>query len=75
MNACYRALIEHISLLLKEEGSSKQLCDTALARAYAANPYALWLLLGHEVVGGEVEDLFPQLNGIDCDEGADTIYL
>ena len=65
-----RALIEHISLLLKEDGSSRRLCDNALASAYAANPYALWLLLGHELVAGALENSFALLNGMDCDAGA-----
>ena len=45
---CYfvytRALIEHISLLLKEKGSSEELRDQKLLEAYEVNPYALFLL-------------------------------
>jgi len=39
-----RALIEHISLLLKEEGSSKDLRDEKLLEAYEVNPYGIFLL-------------------------------
>lgn len=39
-----RALIEHISLLLKEKGSSQELRDQKLLEAFETNPYAMFLL-------------------------------
>ena len=44
------ALLEHISLhVLNEPGSSIERANAALSAAYAANPYALFLLAYHKV--------------------------
>lgn len=39
-----RALIEYLSVHLKEPGSSEQLRNDALKQAVQANPYIIWLL-------------------------------
>jgi len=45
---CYnKAFIEHISLLLEEEGASKETRDTLLTIAYQKNPYTIWLIKHH----------------------------
>jgi tetratricopeptide (TPR) repeat protein len=76
MSCCFlynRALVEYIShYLLQEEGSSKEVCETALRTAYLANPYAIFTLAYHSTftdiveyvaiinnpVNGSIEDAF-----------------
>lgn len=51
--SCYftytRALLEYLSLQLKEAGSSEKLRDDELLKAYTSNPYALFALANHEI--------------------------
>lgn len=59
MSCCFlynRALVEYIShYLLQEEGSSKEICETALRTAYLSNPYAIFTLAYHTTFQDIVE--------------------
>jgi hypothetical protein len=49
------ALIEFISHMLKEDGSSESLRDEALRAAHRANEYAIWTLAYHDTFANVVE--------------------
>lgn len=44
-----RALVEFLSVMLREAGSSEKLRDEQLLKAYESNPYALFALANHEI--------------------------
>jgi hypothetical protein len=68
---CYsRALIEHISCLLEEEGSSEALKNNALMKAYEANPYALWMLVYNEDFEELSRLLASDTTSVDAREGS-----
>lgn len=65
-----RALIEHISCLLGEEGSSEILKNSALMKAYEANPYALWMLVYNEDFEELSRMLSSDTTSVDAREGS-----
>jgi len=65
-----RALIEHISCLLGEEGSSETLKNNALMKAYEANPYALWMLVYNEEFVELSRLLASDTTSVDAREGS-----
>ena len=65
-----RALIEHISCLLGEEGSSETLKNNALMKAYEANPYALWMLVYNEDFEELSRMLSSDTTSVDAREGS-----
>ena len=50
-----RALIEYLSLQLKEEGASEQVRDKALTAAYDSNPFAAFALAHHSTFSQVIE--------------------
>lgn len=50
-----RALIEHISLILGEDGSSEALRNEMLDKAYAVNPFTFWCMYYSEEFNEAIE--------------------